>query len=107
MAACQAIAPDSLQYGVQRREPRVPTDREVALAFEDGSTRSAAARVVDWSLNGFRISHGLTLRPGDQLLVVSATATLRTRVVWATKTRHGREAGLVLLATENNSDHSP
>jgi PilZ domain len=100
MAAHQAFTPDPFHYSVQRREPRVPTDREVALAFEGVSTQSAAARVLDWSINGFRISHGLTLRPGDQLLVVSSTGSIRTRVVWVTKTRGAREAGLVLLTAE-------
>jgi hypothetical protein len=103
MSAHQAFAQDSLRYSVQRREARVPTDREVLLAFEGVSTASAAARILDWSVNGFRISHGVTLRPGDHLLVISATGTIRTRVVWVNKAKRGREAGLTLLAAENSN----
>ena len=87
-------------YSTVRREPRVAVDRQVQLSCV-GDRKIMAATMLDWSINGFRVKHRLPLRSGDNVLVITKTATLTTRVVWTRKTERECEAGLSLVTGEN------
>ena len=92
----------SARYGPQRCEPRLQTHREVTLSRVGANPETCSARVLDFSLSGFRVRHRLTVRPGDE---VKINGTILTRVVWVNQTQNESESGLVLLI--GNAERRP
>ena len=87
-----------IEISERRRATRVPTSGRVEISFEDPTSVTVEAELMERSATGFRIAHGSKeLVPGLEIRLRHDRVTKRARVVWTHLLDGRRVSGCVLL----------